>query len=261
MRKVYILPNLFTAGSLFCGVLAMYETFDGGDLILAINYIFLAAVLDVFDGFVARLTRTQSAFGMNLDSLADVVSFGVAPAFMVYASLDLDKPLIARAACGLFTVCGALRLARFNVQAAREEKKSFLGMPIPAAACGTLSLLWVLNDPEGIAYYLPPAKVLPLFMVLIAYVMVSRFPYVGLKSLRVTGRYSFEILVSIVIILAILIALREHIELILFGLFIPYLLSGPVYFVLQSKRAAQSALGKQASEDSDPFSLRSKPRS
>ncbi|MBI1784105.1 CDP-diacylglycerol--serine O-phosphatidyltransferase [Candidatus Sumerlaeota bacterium] len=254
MRKVYILPNLFTAGSLFCGLLAIFEVFDQGDFVQAIHYILIGGVLDVLDGLIARLTKTQSAFGLNFDSLADLVSFGVAPAVVVYNGIVPEFPLLAKATCGLFVVCGALRLARFNVQAAKEEKKSFLGLPIPGAACCAISLYWFLSNNPAISHYFPSEKMLPPAMVLLAALMVSQFQYYGLKSLRVTGRQSFEILVSIVIVLALLLALKQHIDVILFAICGPYVLSGPsIYFIqrirgeaLRNPAAAGTASFKSA---------------
>src|SRR5690606_32552713 len=102
----------------------------------------LAGVLDMMDGLVARLTRTQSAFGLNLDSLSDLVAFGAAPAVIAYYYMGPNPPLPARAACGLFVVCGALRLARYNVQAMKEERTAFTGLPIPAGAAVVGSTIW-----------------------------------------------------------------------------------------------------------------------
>ncbi len=240
-RKVYILPNLFTAGSLFCGLLALFEIFDQGDYVQAIQFVIIAGILDVFDGLIARLTRTQSSFGVNFDSLADLVSFGVAPAALVYTSIAPEFPMIAKATCGLFVVCGALRLARFNVQSAKEEKRSFTGLPIPGAAAGAITLFWVLSEHPSIHGIFPPEKLLAPAMVLIAALMVSELPYYGVKSLRIDGRHSFELLVCVVIVLAMLVALKQHIDVVLFAMTAPYVLSGPVIYLAQQIRASQTA--------------------
>lgn len=233
MRKIAILPNLFTAGSLLCGVMAIFQVFDQGDWLTAVHLIFAAAFLDVFDGFVARLTRTQSAFGVNFDSLADVVSFGVAPACIVYTAVAPEYPLIAQATCGLFAVFAAVRLARFNVQQAKEEKKSFVGLPTPAAALAAISLFWVLVNHPPLEAIVAPEKALPIAMALLAFLMVSRFPFFGIKSVQVAKRHQEEVFVVVVIILFLLVLLKQHIDLIALAIFGPYALSGPALFVYQ----------------------------
>ena len=142
LRKVYILPNLFTALNLFLGMLAIFNVLNG-HLGKACWFIFLATLLDTMDGAVALLTRTQSEFGLQFDSLSDVISFGAAPAFASFAFMrgalvGIDDRLIT-GACALFAVCGALRLARYNVQAHGPERKGFVGLPIDAGA-GTVIL-------------------------------------------------------------------------------------------------------------------------
>lgn len=229
MRKVYILPNLFTAGSLFFGMLAIFQVFDpDGDPIFAIKLIFVAAILDTFDGMIARLTHTQSLFGMNLDSLADVVSFGVAPVVVVYGAIAEQYNLVAKATCGLFAVCGALRLARFNVQAQREEKRSFLGLPIPGAALTLLSVYWALYNHADSEGWITSAKVMPAVLVVLSYMMVSKFQYYGLKSIKLSQHIPFEMLVSVVVVIALLMALKEHMDLIAFGALVIYAASGPL---------------------------------
>lgn len=256
MRKVYILPNLFTAGSLFFGMLAIFQMFEPEpNPVFAINLIFIAAILDTFDGMIARLTHTQSLFGLNLDSLADVVSFGVAPAVLVYASISEPYHLVAKATCGLYAVCGALRLARFNVQAQREEKKSFLGLPIPGAALVGLSIFWALHNHADAVGWITTAKVMPVVMVTLAYLMVSKFQYYGIKSLRLSQHLPFEILVSIVVVIALLMALKDHIDLIACGFFLLYMLSGPL-LSLKRGRLGEALEGEGAGEALESRRLR-----
>jgi len=132
-KSVFLLPSLLTTGNLFCGFFAMLLTADGRytEATLAI---FVAMIMDMLDGRVARLMKATSQFGVEYDSLADVISFGVAPAFLLYsfALRDLGRP--AWFAAFLFVICGALRLARFNVITGSTDKRYFIGLPIPAGA-------------------------------------------------------------------------------------------------------------------------------
>lgn len=234
MRKVYILPNLFTSLSLFCGLLAIFEAMelDGqGNVVRAMHLLILAGVLDMMDGLVARLTRTQSSFGLNLDSLSDVVAFGAAPAVLAYHYMGPNPPLPARAACGLFVVCGALRLARYNVQALREERRGFTGLPIPAGAAVVGSTIWVLALWPGIERIFPLQIVLPPLLFVVALLMVSTFPYGGVKGLGLWKRQRFEILVTIVAIMIMLFALKDYFEIIALVFFLAYLATGPVLYL------------------------------
>ncbi len=252
MRRVYILPNLFTAGNLFCGLLAIFEIMDlggEGDPVRACQLIFLAGFLDVFDGLVARLTHSQSAFGLNFDSLADVISFGAAPALMIYTSVSAANPPLAKATCGLFVICAAMRLARFNVQAGKEERHGFTGLPTPGAGCFAVSLFWVIHASGS----LPPGsiaeKVIPLAMVVLAYLMVSKVPYPGLKNLPLATRGPFEILVSIVLVLFMLVALKQHIDkVLLIGLGI-YAAASPAKFLFLYLRGSAKARAWHGAED------------
>lgn len=279
MRKVYILPNLFTAASLFCGLLAVLEMADalragvwaasagvpaGVDsavaapslpiaaerIKLACKLVLLAGFFDVLDGLIARLTRTQTPFGLNFDSLADVVSFGAAPAILSYAFISTDYNLIAKSSCGLYAICGALRLGRFNVQAAREERKTFLGLPIPGAGIALVSMIWVYTDHPA-ARAVSPELVLPLAMVALAALMVSTVPYYGLKNIALGKRQPFEILVVIIVAIAFLIALKEYFNLILMTGFVLYCLSGPIFHVYRRRkpRARSRALNDRPVSD------------
>ena len=135
LRKgVYLIPSLFTAGNLMCGFFSIISTFHG-EYVNAALLILLANAFDGVDGYIARLTRTTSQFGVEFDSLADVVSFGVAPAVLgLYLGTDALAKLGLAGGVLLYVVCGALRLSRFNVQAQGPAKNHFVGLPIPAAA-------------------------------------------------------------------------------------------------------------------------------
>jgi CDP-diacylglycerol--serine O-phosphatidyltransferase len=260
MRKVYILPNLFTSLSLFCGLLAIFEAMelDGrGSVVRAMHLLILAGVLDMMDGLVARLTRTQSSFGLNLDSLSDLVAFGAAPAVLAYYYMGPNPPLPARAACGLYVVCGALRLARYNVQALSEERTAFTGLPIPGGAAAVSSVIWVLALWPSIERVFPLQVVLPPMLLLTALLMVSTFPYVGVKGMGLWKRQRFEILVSVVAIIIMLFALKDYIEIIALVCFLSYLVTGPwKYFRdrrhFQSGEPTESTPEEDIRDDSHP---------
>ncbi len=262
MRKVYILPNLFTSLSLFCGLLAIFEAMelDGeGNVVRAMHLLILAGVLDMMDGLVARLTRTQSSFGLNLDSLSDLVAFGAAPAVIAYYYMGPNPPLPARAACGLFVVCGALRLARYNVQAMSEERTAFTGLPIPGAAAAVSCVIWVLALWPSLERIVPLQVVLPPMLLLTALLMVSTFPYVGVKGMGLWKRQRFEILVSVVAIIIMLFALKDYFEIIALVCFLTYLCTGPWRYFrhrrrLEDEMSVHSETSDLLGDDSDPSS-------
>src|SRR3989441_13315825 len=146
-KSIFLLPSLLTTGNLFCGFFAMLLTVEARytEATLAI---FVAMIMDMLDGRVARLMKATSQFGVEYDSLADVVSFGVAPAFLLYsfALRDLGRP--AWFAAFLFVICGALRLARFNVITGSTDKRDFIGLPIPAGAAGACSVVILVQGEE-----------------------------------------------------------------------------------------------------------------
>ncbi len=186
-RGVYLIPSLFTAGNLMCGFFSIIATFRG-DYVNAALLILLANVFDGIDGYAARLTRTTSQFGVEFDSLADVVSFGVAPAVLVYLWALVPWDTWGWLAACTYVVCGALRLSRFNVQALGVSKSHFVGLPIPAAAqmiTSTVILYYYLGG-EG-----SPSRHLTLLLVIygLAALMVSNIPYFSLKNNDVRKRH------------------------------------------------------------------------
>ena len=151
-RTIYLLPNLFTTAGLFAGFYAIIAAANG-DFVYASIAVFVAAVMDGLDGRVARLTGTSSEFGVQYDSLADLVSFGMAPALVMYhwalSSLKYDGELLGRvgwAVAFLYAACAALRLARFNTQVAVVDKRWFVGLASPAAAGLMMSFVWAFAD-------------------------------------------------------------------------------------------------------------------
>jgi CDP-diacylglycerol--serine O-phosphatidyltransferase len=177
-RRLFWLPTLFTVGNLFCGYLSIWRSISGAFEAAAI-LIIAAAVLDALDGRVARWTHSTSEFGESYDSLADLVSFGVAPAVLAYSWGLSDFPRPGWVASFLFVVCGSMRLARFNIQTKVADKKYFVGLPIPAAA-GTIAAL-VLATPERLVDRFWMAGLL-VITVLLSYLMISTIRYRSFKE-------------------------------------------------------------------------------
>jgi CDP-diacylglycerol--serine O-phosphatidyltransferase len=188
-RGVYLLPSLMTVSNLLCGYASVvYST--RGDFDTAAVLLGIAMVVDTLDGFFARLTHSQSAFGAELDSLADVVSFGVAPAILAFTWGLWPLGRLGWAAGFIYVTAAALRLARFNIQSATGDKKYFAGLPSPAAASVTASTVfmypWGLQDPRVAGLALP--------MVLVpGFLMVSTIRFRSLKAVDVGWRRSYVV--------------------------------------------------------------------
>jgi CDP-diacylglycerol--serine O-phosphatidyltransferase len=223
---VYILPNLMTTASLFSGFLALMWAVAGRFEVAALA-ICVSAILDGLDGKVARLTNTASDFGVQFDSLADLVAFGIAPATLAFEWQLHAFGRLGLMASFLIVACGALRLARFNVQSARStSKKFFIGLPIPAQGCTVATL--VLFAP-----YLPPTvqeQLLPGMTLVLAYalsiLMVSRVRYASFKEYGLIRAHPFSSLVT-AILLFVLVA--SHPKVLGFIIFSGYVASGPAY--------------------------------
>jgi len=248
-KRVYIAPNLITAASLFSGMMAIMAASDGR-FIPACYLILLSAVLDALDGPVARITRTASPFGVQFDSLADVVAFGVAPAFLmlrklggIEAEVDLPAwaPRMAMGVCGLYAVCGAIRLARFNTQVHAEEKTGFTGLPIPGAAGTVVSTFMVVEE------YLDASRNLHrsilILMILMAYLMVSTIPFPSLKGLARRHKRSLDNFVTIIFGIFIVVAFRQHLPIVCFVLFMGYVLFSLTTAIASRRRMAAQAAG------------------
>lgn len=223
LRKgVYVLPNLLTSGGLCAGFYSIVMTMNGAFNVAA-WFILVAIIFDGLDGRVARLTGTTSKFGVEYDSLADLIAFGVAPGLLMYAWALKPFGKFGWLAAFLFVICGALRLARFNVQINTVESKSFHGLPIPAAA-------WMVASCVLLFYYLGGSGTIKKVSVLLliyslAFLMVSNIRYYSFKDPELFKRQPFGILVGTIIGLIIVI-LRP--ELMLFTLALIYVGSGPV---------------------------------
>lgn len=218
-RSIYILPSLFTVGNIFCGYYAIISTMHA-NYDHAAQAIGVAIVLDTLDGKIARLTNSTSLFGLQLDSLADVISFGIAPSILafVWGFQNVDFRL-AWIAAFTFTICGAMRLARFNVQAG--SFKHFVGMPIPAGGGTIAAIVHFFGEP--LAGPIASGSMVAI-VVLLAFLMISTFKYNSLKHLTLGRRSHFTIL-----LIALLVALiYNYSDWTFLGMAFAYVLSGPV---------------------------------
>jgi CDP-diacylglycerol---serine O-phosphatidyltransferase len=201
-RGVYLLPSLFTIGNMFCGYACVAYAMRG-ELETAAPFIGIAVVLDMLDGRIARLTGTTSAFGREFDSLADVVSFGMAPALLMFRWGLEPLGRLGWAAGFVFVSAGAIRLARFNIQSS-TDKRYFVGMPIPAAAAVPASTVYVY--PYGLHDYMSALPALAL-MVVPALLMVSTIRFRSFKTIDLQARRSYKILLALAVPL---VAIATH---------------------------------------------------
>jgi len=234
-RGIYVLPNLFTTMNLFCGFYAVIAAFDGNFVQAAIAII-VAGIFDNMDGKIARATHTASRFGVEFDSLADLISFGLAPGLMVYLWALRPFGRLGWLAAFLFMACGALRLARFNTQVGSISSDYFVGLPIPAAAVMNAVTVLIYRkcglDPRA-----TPILILIMLYVL-SFLMVSTIRYNSLKKAELFRKMKFNVLVAFMLIL-IFIAAQPSIA--LFVIALGYVASGPFYFAKSRKRLKQEA--------------------
>ncbi|MFZ2725898.1 MAG: CDP-diacylglycerol--serine O-phosphatidyltransferase [Methylococcaceae bacterium] len=234
-RGIYLLPNLFTTGALFAGFYAITSAI-GGRYETAAVAIFIAMILDSLDGRVARLTNTQSEFGAQYDSLSDMVSFGVAPALVMYLWAFTSLGRVGLFAAFVHTAGAALRLARFNTQIASADKRYFQGLPSPAAAA-ILAGFIALSLDQG--YNGESFKYLALLLTIsTGLLMVSNFRYSSFKEIDLKGRVPFVMTIIVMLVIAFVMAQPQTM---LFLLFLGYAISGPVFtLVMRRKRRLQA---------------------
>ena len=225
-RGIYLLPNLITTGALFAGFYAIVAAMNGHFMPAAVA-IYAASILDAVDGRVARLTRTQSAFGAEYDSLSDMVAFGVAPALVAFSWALSALGQIGWVVTFIYMACAALRLARFNTQG---ESRTFTGLASPSAAVLIASLVWVLDEQRlaGETVSVLAAATLAVATTLMGILMVSNFTYFSPKLIPFRGRVPFFALVAVVLVFAIILADPPRVLLTLSGL---YALSGVATYV------------------------------
>ena len=240
--KIYFLPNLLTAGNLFCGFVALTKIVEAdplGDnyvsqIYLALIFILLACVCDLFDGRVARWGGAESPFGREFDSLADLISFGVAPAFLVHRIVLRDvfpeHPELGWFIASIYLICGAFRLARFNVLSTHPggSGREFVGFPIPSAAALvaslTLFIMWVEEKdfPKGKWRFL-----LPVLLLFLSWMMVSQVRYPSFKSLNLRATRTFTKTLVAILFVGCVVVLREKILVFILPLFFTaYLIYG-----------------------------------
>jgi CDP-diacylglycerol--serine O-phosphatidyltransferase len=239
-RGIYLLPNLFTTAALFAGfyaiVQAMNVNFDQSAVA-----IFVAMVLDGLDGRVARMTRTQSAFGAEYDSLADMVSFGAAPALVIYEWVLRDLGKLGWIAAFVYVAGAALRLARFNTLLEVADKRWFQGLPSPSAAAIVAGFVWIVDDlgyaPAGFRW------VAWFITVFAGLTMVSNLKYYSFKTINLKKSVPFVAIFLIVLFLALL---SYQPPLVLFAAFVAYGISGyavSAWMLLRARRARVAGAG------------------
>ena len=215
MRKgIYILPNTLTLGGMFCGFYAILASFKG-HFIFSAWAILIAVIFDGLDGWVARLTNSTTKFGIQLDSLSDLVAFGVAPAVLIYSWGLQPYGRLGWGASFLYVICGALRLARYNVQMGTSESKAFVGLPIPAAGIVVASL--VLFYHEVIGTLAGRNYIILSLPFLLAALMVSTMRFHGMKEFDFRTRKPFWLLVVIVVAF-VLVFMNPEIVLFIFSI-------------------------------------------
>ncbi len=232
-KGVYILPNLITTAGLFAGFYSIISSFRGEFVVAAIA-IMLANIFDILDGRIARVTKATSPFGVQYDSLCDLVAFGVAPGLLMYRWALEPWGTWGWLAASMFVACGALRLARFNVQFDHSEKRYFRGLPTPAAAemiASTVLLYVYVGGPE-----LTQRHVSALLAVYaLAGLMVSNVLYYSFKEIRIHRRQPFWVLLAVIVLLKVFIA---EPQVLLFSAFFLYVLSGPARWLFLRLRWA-----------------------
>lgn len=243
-RGIYLLPNAFTTANLFAGFYAVVQAMNGFFEVAAIA-IFLAMVFDGMDGRVARLTNTQSAFGEQYDSMADIISFGVAPAFVMYVWALQDLGRWGWLAAFVYVVGAALRLARFNTNIAIVDKRFFQGLPSPAAAALIAGFVWLAVDNKLNIDTQPLSWAAFALTIYAGVTMVSNAPFYSGKSLALGRSVPFWVMLLFVLLF---VFVSSDPPITLFGLFIIYGLSGWGVMLWRWRKAKQLS-AQRRSED------------
>jgi CDP-diacylglycerol---serine O-phosphatidyltransferase len=248
-KGIYILPNLFTLAALFGGfysvVMAMNQRFD-----LAAAGVFVAMVLDSLDGRVARMTNTQSAFGEQMDSLSDMVSFGAAPALIAYEWALKGAGRWGWIAAFVYCACAALRLARFNVNTQVVDKRYFQGLPSPAAAALMAGFIWLMTD-----YGIRPASVMWVMFGVALYAgltMVTNVPFYSFKDIQMKKSVPFAVIVLIALGIAVI---NIDPPVVLFAIFVLYGLSGYVTYAWRKAKGQRASMISTSTEEPEESGL------
>jgi len=251
-KGIYILPNLFTLGALFGGFYAVVMAMNGRFADAAVG-IFCAAVLDSLDGRVARMTNTQSAFGEQMDSLSDMVSFGAAPALIVYEWGLKGLGKLGWLAAFVYCAGAALRLARFNTNIAVVDKRFFQGLPSPAAAALVIGFIWVLDDAGYRATQLPWLAWSTFGLTLYAgLTMVTNVPFYSFKDISFKKSVPFIVIVAIALGFAVI---TIHPPMVLFAVFAVYGLSGYAVYVYKRMKGKPVSVIATSTDEPDEVGL------
>jgi CDP-diacylglycerol--serine O-phosphatidyltransferase len=248
-KGIYILPNLFTLAALFGGfyavVMAMNQRFD-----LAAAGVFVAMVLDSLDGRVARMTNTTSAFGEQMDSLSDMVSFGAAPALIAYEWALRPLGRWGWIAAFVYCSCAALRLARFNVNTGVVDKRYFQGLPSPAAAALVAGFIWLMNDMgyKGYQY----SWVMFAVALYAGLTMVTNVPFYSFKDVSMKKSVPFAAIVLIALGIAVI---NIHPPIVLFALFVVYSISGYAVYAWRKAKGQQTSVISTSTDEPDERGL------
>lgn len=247
-RGIYLLPNLMTTGALFAGFYAVIAGLQG-DFEQGAIAIFVAMVLDGLDGRIARMTNSCSAFGAEYDSLADMVSFGLAPALLIFQWALQDFGKLGWLAAFIYTVAAALRLARFNTQVGTADKRYFQGLPSPAAAALLAGLIWVVESNQ-INLSITPVVALVL-TIFAGVMMVSNTRFSSFKELNLKDKVPF---VTLLVVVLVFVVVTIKPAMILFLTFFAYALSGPVITLVTLRKTRElrksNKSGNSTSEES-----------
>lgn len=243
-KGVYLLPNLFTTGNLFCGFYAIIAA-QAGNFSGACIAVFVAMVLDGLDGRVARMTNTMSKFGEQYDSLADMVTFGVAPAMVAFSWTLNDFGQFGWIVAFIYAACAALRLARFNAQIAVTDSRYFTGLASPAAAALVIGMVWALSD-LGVGGDSVWISILSTIITAGAGIlMVSNIRYQSFKKINLRGRVPFVFI--LVIVLAFAVVFLDPPRVLMF-IFLAYACSGPVTAILTMSKKAKGIVTAEAQD-------------
>jgi CDP-diacylglycerol---serine O-phosphatidyltransferase len=248
-KGIYILPNLFTLAALFGGFYAIVMAMNGRYDLAAVG-IFCAMVLDSLDGRVARMTNTQSAFGEQMDSLSDMVSFGAAPALISYIWALKELGRWGWIAAFVYCACAALRLARFNVNTAVVDKRYFQGLPSPAAAALIAGFIWIATE-----WSVPgPQLAWPMFVLALysGLTMVTNVPFYSFKDISMKRSVPFAVIVLIALGIAVI---NIDPPTVMFGLFVAYGLSGYVVYGWRRARGVRTSVISTSTDEPEERGL------
>lgn len=248
-KGIYVLPNLFTLAALFGGFYAIVMAMNNHFEMAAIG-VFCAMVLDSLDGRVARMTNTQSAFGEQMDSLADMVSFGAAPALISYEWALKGVGRWGWVAAFVYISCAALRLARFNVNTAVVDRRFFQGLPSPAAAALVMGFIWLMNDMG----YQGADVVWPMFVMCLysGLTMVTNVPFYSFKDIQMKRSVPFAVIVLLALVIAVI---NIHPPIVLFALFMLYGLSGYALYAWRRTKGLQTSVISTSTDEPDEQGL------